>query len=250
MFKEMVSVITPTYNSEKFLEDTIKSVLNQTYKNFEMIIVDDCSSDNTLVIAKNYSDNDKRVKFYKLEENSGAAVARNKAIELAKGKYIAFLDSDDLWDSTKLEKQLRFMNAGNIGFSFTSYRFISESGVLLDKEVKIPISMNYKQLLKNTAIGCLTVIVDRNLVGDFRMPLVRAGQDTATWLSILRNGNNAYGYNETLASYRRVGGSISSNKLKALRRTWNTYRNIEKLSLISSYYYFSMYVFNAIKRRF
>lgn len=249
MYKEMVSIITPTYNAEKFLEETIQSVLNQSFKNFEMIIVDDCSKDRSVEIAEKYASLDERVKVYKLEKNSGAAVVRNTGIERAKGRYIAFLDSDDLWDKDKLEKQIAFMKTKDIGFSFTAYRLMDEEGGNLNKVVSAPAEITYKDLLKNTVIGCLTVVIDREKIGDFRMPLVRAGQDTATWLSILKKGNVAYGLNEDLASYRKVKGSISSNKIKALKRTWNTYRNIEKLRLIPCVYYYANYVIRAIIKR-
>lgn len=244
-----VSVITASYNAGRFISETIESVLNQTYENLELIIVDDCSTDNTEEIVKRYIEKDSRVKFYKLEKNSGAAVVRNTALEKATGRFMAFLDSDDLWNKDKLEKQIKFMKDNNYGFSFTSYRLMYENGELKGKEVIAPQSMNYTQLLKNTIIGCLTVVIDKEIIGDFRMPLVRAGQDTATWLSILRKGHVAYGLNEVLASYRTVEGSISSNKIKALKRTWNTYRNLEKLSLVKSSYYFTCYTLNAIKKR-
>lgn len=244
-----VSVITASYNAGRFIEETIKSVLNQTYTDLELIIVDDCSTDNTEEIVNKYIKIDSRIKFYKLKENSGAAVVRNTALEKAEGRFIAFLDSDDLWDKEKLEKQINFMKSNNYGFSFSSYRLIKENGELLNKEVRVPKEVKYTDLLKNTIIGCLTVIIDKDIIGGFRMPLVRAGQDTATWLSILRDGNIAYGYNEVLASYRLVDGSISSNKLKALKRTWNTFRNIEKLNLFKSSYYFTWYILNAIKKR-
>lgn len=244
-----VSVITASYNCARFIEESIKSVLNQTYDNLELIIVDDYSTDNTEEIVNEYIKKDSRVKFYKLKNNSGAAVARNKGLDKATGRFIAFLDSDDVWDKEKLEKQINFMRSNNYGFSFTSYRLINEYGDLLNKEVKVPNQIKYEQLLKNTIIGCLTVIIDKELIGDFKMPLVRAGQDTATWLSILRKGNIAYGYDEVLASYRLVSGSISSNKIKALKRTWNTYRKLEKLNLLKSSYYFSHYVLNAVKKR-
>lgn len=246
---DKVSVITASYNAGRFIEETIKSVLEQTYDNLELIIIDDCSTDNTEEIVKKYMKIDLRVKFYKLEKNSGAAVVRNTALEKAKGRFIAFLDSDDVWDRDKLEKQINFMKKNNYGFSFTSYRLMSEKGLLLNKEVRVPSQIKYEELLKNTIIGCLTVIIDKDIIGDFRMPLVRAGQDTATWLSILRKGNIAYGYDEVLASYRLVDGSISSNKLKALKRTWNTYRKLENLNLIKSTYYFVYYVLNAIRKR-
>lgn len=244
-----VSVITASYNAARFIGETIESVLNQTYTDLELIIVDDCSTDNTEEVVNKYIEKDDRIKFYKLEINSGAAVVRNTAIEKASGRFIAFLDSDDIWDREKLEKQIKFMKDNNYGFSFTSYRLMREDGQLIGKEVIAPNYMKYNQLLKNTIIGCLTVVIDREIIGDFRMPLVRAGQDTATWLSILRKGNIAYGLNEILASYRLVDGSISSNKVKALRRTWNTYRNLEKLNLVKSSYYFLCYTLNAIKKR-
>ncbi|HHD2823132.1 TPA: glycosyltransferase family 2 protein [Clostridium perfringens] len=250
MINNKVSVITASYNAENFIEDTIKSVLAQNYKELELIIVDDCSTDRTEEIINRYIALDSRIKFLKLEKNSGAAIARNKGLENATGQYIAFLDSDDLWDNNKLEKQIRFMKDKNIGFSFSAYRLMKENGDLINKEVYVPSEVNYKYLLKNTIIGCLTVIIDRNIIGDFRMPELRAGQDTATWLSILKKGYIAYGYNEVLASYRLVNGSISSNKIKALKRTWSIYRSVENLNVFISSYYFINYAKNAFLKRF
>ncbi|MFR1316955.1 MAG: glycosyltransferase family 2 protein [Clostridium perfringens] len=215
-----------------------------------MIIIDDCSSDNTESIVNRYVELDKRIKFYKLEKNSGAAIARNLGINKANGEFIAFLDSDDLWDENKLEKQIEFMKERKIGFSFTGYRLMKENGELLNKEIMVPEKVDYNSLLKNTIIGCLTVMIDKRIIGEFKMPELRAGQDTATWLSILRKGNIAYGYNEILASYRLVNGSISSNKMKALKRTWNIYRNVENLSLYKSIYCFLFYSKNAFLKRF
>lgn len=246
---DLVSIITPVYNAERFIEKTIKSVQAQTYTNWEMILVDDLSCDNSQTIIKRIQEKDSRIKYIKLKENSGAAVARNTAIEEAKGRYIAFLDSDDLWKSNKLEKQIDFMKSNNYGFTFTSYELISEDGTKLNKVVNVPDKINYDGLLKNTIIGCLSVIIDRKLVGDFRMPLIRKGQDTATWLKILKNYKYAYGINENLADYRLVQGSISSDKIGALKRTWNTYRNVENLGLIKSCYVFSCYIVNAVKKR-
>ena len=245
----LVSIITPVYNAERFIEQTIKSVQNQSYTNWEMILVDDLSDDNSQEIIKKVQELDNRIKYIRVKENSGAAVARNTAIENAKGRYIAFLDSDDLWKYNKLEKQINFMKQNNYGFTFTSYELMGEDGQNLNKIVQVPQKINYDGLLKNTIIGCLTVIIDRKIVGDFTMPLLRKGQDTATWLKILRNYEYAYGINENLANYRLVKGSISSNKIDALKRTWNTYRNVEHLSLIKSCYVFSCYVINAVKKR-
>lgn len=247
---DLVSIITPVYNAEKFVEETIKSVQAQTYSNWEMILVDDLSTDRSEEIIKRIQNKDERIKYIKLNENSGAAVARNTAIENAKGRYIAFLDSDDLWKSTKLEKQLKFMKENNCGFTFTSYELMNEEGSNLNKVIKVPKRINYNGLLKNTIIGCLTVIIDRKLVGDFRMPLIRKGQDTATWLKILRSYEYAYGINENLANYRLVKGSISSNKLSALKRTWYIYRSVENITLVKSIYVFNCYVLRAIAKRF
>ena len=244
-----VSVITPMYNCEKFISETIESVLNQTYTNWEMIIIDDCSTDKSKEIAKQYIERDKRIRLIELKENSGAAVARNKGIEVSSGRFIAFLDGDDLWESNKLEKQIQFMTEKNIGFSFTSYRVISETGIDLNKTVMVPNEIDYEGLLRNTIIGCLTVVIDRDIIKEIEMPLIRTRQDFATWLSILKKGYKAYGIDIPLARYRIVKDSISSNKLKAASKNWYVYRKIEKLSLFNTIVVFSSYVFNAIKKR-
>ncbi|MCT4619062.1 MAG: glycosyltransferase family 2 protein [Marinisporobacter sp.] len=245
----LVSIITPVYNSERFIKETIQSVQKQTYANWEIILVDDCSTDSSERIIRYMIEKDPKIKYIKLENNSGAAVARNTAIKNSKGRFIAFLDSDDLWECDKLEKQIKFMLNKDIGFSFTGYNLIDEDGNDLDKVIKVPDQIDYDGLLKNTIIGCLTVMIDRSKIGDFRMPLIRAGQDTATWLSILKKGYIAYGLNEPLARYRKVEGSISSNKIKALKRTWNIYRNLEKLPLPKTVYVFTCYIINALKKR-
>lgn len=245
-----VSIITPVYNSEKFIEESIKSVLSQTYTNWEMILVDDCSKDSSKSIISKYVEIDERIKYVKLDKNSGAAVARNTAIEMATGRFIAFLDSDDLWHKNKLEKQIEFMLENNIGFSFTSYETINELGENNGKVIRVPETpVNYEFLLKNTIIGCLTVIIDRKIIGDIRMPLLRTRQDFATWLSILKKGHKAYGFDEVLATYRIVSDSISSNKLKVARKNWDLYRNVENLSFFKSLYVFCGYTYNAVRKR-
>ncbi len=250
MKNPIVSVITPVYNSEKYIEKTINSVRNQTFDKFEMILVDDCSNDNSQKIIENIMQKDDRIRYILLEKNSGAAVARNTGIAAAKGRFISFLDSDDVWKSNKLEHQLNFMKSDKYAFTYTAFETITEDNKIIQSRVLVPEKLNYTQLLKNTAIACSTVIIDRNSVGDFRMPLVRKGQDTATWLQLLRESvDTAYGLNEVLSSYRNVKGSISDDKLGALKRTWNTYRNIEQLPLSKTVYYFSWYVLNAIKKR-
>lgn len=249
MNKYLVSIVTPVYNSEKFISETIESIQSQTYRNWELLLIDDCSKDNSYEIIKNYMKNDDRIKYIKLEKNSGAAVSRNTGIKNAKGRFIAFIDSDDLWEAKKLEIQVKYMLENKLGFSFTSYRYIKEDGTRTNKIAKAPNKINYNGLLKNTIIGCSTVLIDRNIIGDFTMPLVRRGQDTATWLQLLKKEKYAYGISEALVNYRLVGNSISSNKITALKRTWNTYRNVEKLGLLKSSYVFCFYVFNAIKKR-
>ena len=249
MIDELVSIVTPVYNAERFIEKTIKSVLAQTYEDFEMILVDDCSPDKSEVVIRNLAALDSRIKYVKLDENAGAAVARNTGLEHAQGQYIAFIDSDDVWKPEKLSKQIAYMKTNNYSFTYTNFEMVEEDGKIINASVPLPERLNYSGLLKNTAIACSTVIIDRKVIGDFRMPLVRKGQDTATWLKILRTHKYAYLYNEVLGSYRQVEGSISSDKIGALKRTWNTYRNIEKLPLIKAVYYFTYYVLNAIKRR-
>lgn len=249
MSSPLVSIITPSYNAEKFIEETIKSVQNQTLTDWEMIIVDDCSKDKTRDILHRIAELDSRLKVVLSEENGGAAVARNTALEQAKGRYIAFLDSDDLWKPKKLEKQIAVMQKNNYAFTFTAYELMNENGDLLNKTINAPNKIDYKGLLKNTIIGCLTVILDKDQVGDVRMPNIRTRQDFALWLSVLRDGHTAYGLSEPLSVYRLVEGSISSNKLKTAKRNWYVYREIEKLSLPYASWCFLNYAFYALKKR-
>ncbi len=248
MYNPKVSVITPVYNAEEFLSETIESVLNQTYENFEFLLIDDCSTDSSAEMIREFAEKDYRVKYIRLKENSGAAVARNKGLEKAQGRFIAFVDSDDKWYPQKLSKQLAFMEKNGKAFTYTKYERITEEGEVFGAP-SFPKRLNYSGLLKNTAIACSTVVIDREIIGDFRMPLVRKGQDTATWLKILKNHEYAYLVDEVLNQYRSREGSLSSDKFGALKRTWNTYRNIEKLPLHKAAYYFVFYIGNAIKRR-
>ncbi|MCR8969485.1 glycosyltransferase family 2 protein [Facklamia sp. 7083-14-GEN3] len=247
---ELVSIITPVYNAERFLKKTVESVIGQSYQNWEWLLVNDCSDDSSVSIIQQFAQEDSRIQLINLSINSGAAVARNKGLEMAKGRYIAFIDSDDVWEFSKLEKQLAFMQKEERSFTYTNFSLIDEKGETLKELVELPDHLGYSGLLKNTAIACSTVMIDRKKIGDFRMPLVRKGQDTATWLMLMRERKvEAYALNEVLNHYRQVSGSISSNKLSALKRTWYTYRHLEKLPLYKCLYYFSHYVFQAIKRR-
>lgn len=242
---DLVSIITPVYNSEKYIGSTINSVLEQTYPHWEMIIADDCSNDNTENVVRQFSDS--RIKYFKLENNSGAAVARNEALDRAKGNYIAFLDADDLWKPNKLDNQLTFMKKNNIGFSFTGYEILREPK---NKVIQVPKTQNYSQFMKNTIIGTLTVMINKEIVGDVRFVNVRKDHDSMTWAKLLREGNTAYGLNESLAYYRKVEGSISNDKFKAAKTHWNNCLQIEKLSLPLCSYYFFFYSLNAIKKHY
>lgn len=246
-----VSIITPVYNSEKFLKNTIESVINQTHKEWELILVDDCSTDKSKEIIQEYMKCEKRVKYYKLDENSGAAVARNYGLKKSTGRFIAYLDADDLWVNDKLKKQIQFMLDNSYGFTCTDYEVIDENGNSKNKIVNMPKKINYNLFLRNTIIQTVGVMVDTEKISKelLKMPLIRRRQDAATWCQMLKQGFNCYGLNDNLAMYRRVTNSLSSNKLKAIKGTWYLYRNIEKLSLIKSCYCFVGYAFNACKKR-
>lgn len=251
MKEGLVSIIIPVYKAEQFLKDTIKTVEEQTYINWELIFVNDCSPDNSIEIIENAIKQNSKIKLIKLEQNSGAAIARNTGIDVAKGQYIAFLDADDLWKKEKLEKQLKFMKENNCAFSFTGYEFADENGIGNGKVVNVPQIINYKQALKNTTIWTSTVMFDVEKLGKelIQMPNVKRGQDTATWWKVLKQIDNAYGINEVLSYYRRTNESLSANKITALKRTWNLYRNVEHLNIFYSFYNFCWYVLNAIRRR-
>jgi len=245
----MISIITPSYNASQFIDFTIQSVKNQTFQDWEMVIVDDCSTDDTRDKLQMYADEDERIHVLFLEENSGAAVARNLALSHAKGRYVAFLDSDDCWKREKLEKQLSFMQQHGYAFTFTGYEMINNEGAPLNKQVDAPFQVSYDDMLKNTIIGCLTVMIDRHQVGDIIMPNIRTRQDLATWLSILKKGFIAYGLNKNLAEYRIGTPSISRNKWKAIKMNWFVYRKVEKLTMVKASWCFFHYAYHAVAKR-
>ena len=247
-----VSIIVPVYNVEKFITRTIDSVRSQTYEDWELLLVMDGCTDGTLQVIEQYCDRakDERIRVIHQPRNMGAACARNRGVAEARGRYIAYLDSDDLWRKDKLEKQLAFMEEKAAAFSFTGYEFADENGEGLGKVVRVPAVMEYKDALKNTTIFTTTVIfdtqkIDRKLLV---MPQIKS-EDTALWWKVLKNGYSAYGLDENLALYRRAGQSLSSNKLEAIRRIWNLYRRSERLSIIKSAYYFCFWAVRAVKRR-
>lgn len=252
MKNDLVSIIIPVYNAEDFILETIKTVENQTYKNWELIMVDDLSTDKSKNIIENYikKNNKSNIELISLEKKGMASGARNFGIEKAKGRYICFLDADDLWTKDKLKKQISFMQNNNCAFSFTGYEFADNLGIPKGTKVFVPEQLTYKMALKNTTIWTTTVMFDINKISKdlIKMPNIKS-EDTATWWKILRNGYTAYGLNEILAFYRRSSGTLSSNKFEAIRRIWNLYRNYEKLNILYSLYNFIFYAFNAIKRR-
>jgi teichuronic acid biosynthesis glycosyltransferase TuaG len=242
---EKVSIIVTVYNCEKYIYDCLTSVINQTYKNLEIIVVDDCSTDNSLNVIKTIKD--KRIKLVKLKKNYGTAVARNRGVYHSTGRYLCFLDGDDYWNLDKIEKQLKFIKDNKYIFVFSSYSYLRNNKL---KVAKVPSKMNYDDLLKNHAIFTSSVMLDMNYLQkeDIKMPKIKRGQDMATWWKILKSGVTAYSISEPLAIYRVGNKSLSSNKLIAVSRTWKLFKR-EKLSFIKRLYCYICYILNAIKRR-
>ena len=235
---KLVSIITPSYNSSAFVAVTINSVIKQTYTNWEMLIVDDCSTDNSVEIIRNYISIDARIILIANDKNVGPAEARNIALRRAKGDYIAFLDSDEL----------EFMQQKEIAFSYTAYERITEDGKYVNI-IKVPKRISYYRFLRNTIIGTLTVMIDKTKTGYFEMPDLRSSHDMALWCNFMKQGFKAYGINEVLASYRIVSNSNTAKKWKAAKDVWNVYRSTEHLNLFFASINFIGYVFNAIKKR-
>lgn len=251
MDNELISIVVPVYNAEKYIQDTLNNILEQTYPNFELLLVDDCSNDNSFSILKKYEEADDRIHVYRLKENSGPAAARNEGISHAKGRYLVYQDADDLWNIQKLEHQLAFTREHGYAFTFTSYEFADEEGNRNGKIVHVPAKITYEEALSNTTISTITVMFDRMQIKDeiLKMPEGVGGEDTATWWKILRHGYTAYGLDENLSVYRRYSGSRSSNKLYAIRVAWCNYRYRENLPILKCMKYFTGYVVRAIKRR-
>lgn len=245
----LISVIMPCYNMASYVADSIKSVIAQSYPHWELLIVDDASTDDTVNIIESYSQSETRIRFAVKKQNSGIADTRNQCIQMAQGRFLAFLDADDIWHPEKLEKQLKFMTEKNVGFTYSTYDWIDEEGNTLNRFINTIGDLDYETYLRNTIIGCSTVMVDKKIVGDVVVPKFRTSEDTATWLDILKKGLLAYAIDEPLVSYRIRRRSASSNKLKASIDLWKVYRRHEKLPFFKAIFYFSSYAFNAIKKR-
>ncbi len=233
----LVSIVMPAYNSGKYIKASIESVLNQTYSNWELLVVDDNSNDNTADIAKSFSENDSRIRYFKFIGNRGATEARNYAIRISRGKYISFLDSDDIWHSSKLEKHVEYMEKNQIYFSYTPYyRFTDD----FKKPFALKVSderYTYKKLLRKCNIGCLTVIYNQEKIGKINVPPLKRRNDYAIWLKALKKVNGEI-YSEPLSYYRITPNSLSNiKKYRLIRYYYKVYRYSEKYGRIRSFYY-------------
>lgn len=231
---ELVSIIVPTYNTEKFIRSTIESVQNQTYANWEMVLVDDASTDKTVSIIKEFAQQDNRIKLFELQENRGNGFARNAALEKATGKYIAYLDADDLWFPQKLEKQINFLKANNLHFTFSFYDSIDEEGNNLNRRVESPNPLTYKQLFFCNYVGNLTAIYDADYFGKIILEASQKRQDWRIWLTILKQIEIAKPIPEPLAFYRIRKDSVSSSKFKLIKHNFGVYREFHGYNFVFS----------------
>lgn len=244
----LVSIIVPVYNAEKFINETVNCILAQTLTDWELLLVENGSTDNTPEILKTFTD--ERIKVINAEKNIGAAGARNKGMELSTGRFVCYIDADDLWKPEKLEKQVEFMQKKDVAFCFTGYEFADHNGTPLGTVVNVPEVLKYKKALRNTTIFTSTVMFDTDKIdrAQLMMPSIPS-EDTALWWKVLRSGFDAYGLNETLVYYRRPGKSLSSNKFIACKRIWNLYRKQEKLNIFASSINFAGWAMRAVLRR-
>lgn len=248
MEENRVSIITPMYNAKRYIEQTIQSVLAQTYQDWEMIVVDDCSTDGSPAIVQGYAGKDKRIRYFRQAKNGGIACARNTAISLATGRYLAFLDSDDLWLPQKLERQLEYMRRRDAHFCHTACEVLCADGRPAGQIRHVKETLVFGQLLKGNPIACLTVMIDRAYFPRVEMPQM-AHEDYAAWLGLLRGGEPAYGLDEVLAQYRLSDGSASGNKLRAAVWNWKIFRGFLHLPLWRCCLCFAGYAWNALRKR-
>ena len=239
----------PTYNSENYILESIQSIINQSHENWELLITDDCSTDNTIELIKEYIKKDKRIKLFKLKKNSGAGIARNFSLKNATGRYIAFCDSDDKWKKNKLELQLKFMQENDLVFSFSDYEVIDEDENYKGY-VKCPTKLTYKKLLKNNYIGCLTAIYDAEFLGKLMMPKIRKRQDWVLWLIIMRKIESTKGLSTSLAFYKDRSNSISSSKFNLLKYNWIVYRQELGFNKITSFCYLIIFIIHYFFKKY
>ena len=242
---ELVSVVMPAYNASRFITEALTSVRSQTYKSWELLVVNDCSKDNTSEVVRSQCEQDPRVKLLEHETNAGPAEARNTAVRAATGRYVAFLDSDDFWLPKKLERQLRFMQATNTALCYTPYRRITEDGSQVGEIVPAEPQITYKQLLKNTTIATSTALVDRELTGPFSLVPGYGYDDFILWLDLLKRGVKAQALLEDLVRYRVVQGSVSRQRFRAAKWVWRIYRETQNMGRIYSAWCLSSYAWRA-----
>jgi teichuronic acid biosynthesis glycosyltransferase TuaG len=233
----LVSIVTPTYNSEQFIAETILSVQNQSYTHWELLIVDDGSQDKTADLVKELQKNDSRIKFFQLEKNSGPAVARNTGIEQAQGQYLTFIDADDIWFPDFMANSIQTIQKTGIPFVFSSYRRADENLNFVYSDFIVPQSVTYSDILKSNSISCLTAFLDIQKLGKKYMPLIRKRQDMGLWLRYLKAVPFAYGIQQPQAIYRIRKNSLSRKKTDLIKYQWQFYREVENLSVFQSLYY-------------
>ena len=234
--ENLVSIITPNYNCVRFIAQTIESVLFQTYTNWEMIIIDDCSTDGSYEIAQEYAIKDNRIKVIRNEKNCGAAISRNKAIEIAQGEFVAFLDSDDLWFPFKLEKQIFFMHENDCDFSFCEYEHIDEKNNSLNKYANVIKHLSYRKMMFHCWPGCLTVMYNQKVTGKVYAEDIKKNNDHALFLRVLKRCHNAMGIKEVMAQYRIRQGSISSKKSAIIKYYIQVIHDFEKQPAFFAYF--------------
>jgi teichuronic acid biosynthesis glycosyltransferase TuaG len=247
MKQDLVSIITPAYKAAAYIGQTIESVLAQTHGEWEMLIADDCSPDDTRAVVASWAARDARVRLIAMPKNGGPAAARNGALAQAQGRWIAFLDSDDLWLPSKLEHSIAHAQANAAALVFTGFRRISFDGARTGDYISVPRTLSYRQLLGNTAIATSTVLLDRAQCGDVRMKPVFY-DDFACWLEILKRGFVAHGLDEDLMRYRVMPASVSRNKKRSAQEVWKAYRQVEHLGPVASAWHFASYALNALRK--
>ncbi len=242
-----VSIITPAHNAAHYIRETLEAILKQTHKEWELLITDDASTDDTCRIVEEYMQKDDRIRLFRLHKNLGPAGARNNSVKNAKGRFIAFCDSDDIWTPDKLDKQIEFMLANGYAFTYAPYHIVSEGGDLIDTVLPRN-KVNYRDLLRTCDIGCLTAVYDTSITGKVYMLPLWNKEDYALWLQLLKKVDYAYCCNEPLGYYRLRHNSISSNKLRTLKYLWQVYYQVEKLSFLKSAYFCLVYTLHGIKK--
>ena len=251
MQDNLISVVIPVYNAERYVRYTLDSVLNQDYPYKEIVIVDDCSTDQSPDIIKEYMERIPYIVYHRLSENSGVAVARNTGIKLAKGRYIAFIDSDDIWKEGKLSEQIKLFSSPQPPcLTYTAINYIDEKGILIKGKRNVKEIVTYKYLLRNTMIATSTVIIDRNVVPEIVMPNRRSAEDYSLWLTLLRDYGPAFGINDVFTSYRISTTSVSHNRIKEVKFFYRVQTEDLKINKFAASINTICYIINAVIKHF